>query len=85
MGLFQNQHPFNWRNQLAISIFGIGIISNGVYICCEAKTFQEYADSVFTATALTSALMIFTFFALIKRLIFACLTEAEPIIGDFNF
>lgn len=81
-GMASNQHPFNLRNWLALSIFGIGIILNGVHFACEAKTFQEFVDSIFVATMFTGVLAIFAFIVLNMRQIFDFISEAEQIIDD---
>ena len=85
MGIASDQHPFNWRNDLAIGIFSFGIILNGAYIFGEAKSFQQYADSIFMATTLAGVLIIFTFLVANMRLIFDCLSEEEKMIDDSEF
>lgn len=81
-GIVPNQHPFTWRHCLTISTFGLAIISSVAYCVYEAKTFQEYADSIFMASILASGMTIFTFGVLRMRLFFYCFNEADRIIDD---
>lgn len=80
-GIASDQYPFNWRNWLAVFIFGLGIISNGLYIFYETETFQQYADSIYIATTLAATTMVFTFFVVNMQQIFDCINDEEQIIN----
>lgn len=55
-GIVQHERKWNARNWVATLVFVFGAILNGVYFSCEAKPFQEYADSVFVAACLVNAI-----------------------------
>lgn len=84
-GLSRYQHPFNSRNLLSLFIFSIAIFLNGVYLCCEARTFLEYTRSFFAITAQTGAAAAFSFSAWNMRELFECVPEAEEIINGSEF
>ena len=81
-GVASNQHPFNWRNNLAIFILCFGLISNGAYILNEAKSFQQYADAIFMAVALTGDMLVLTFLIVKMRLFFDYIHEEERMINE---
>lgn len=87
VGIFANQRPFNWRNLLALSINCIGIVSNWIYFFCEARSFQDYAETIFVGTAINAMTVIFTFFIWKKQIYFDTLDEYEKIINgsEFNY
>lgn len=85
LGLAADQIPFNKRSLLIIFIFCSGIILNCVYFFHRAKTFQEYAESVFVVTAIIVVTLDFTFIVWRMRHFSNCVNEAEQIIDDSEF
>ena len=81
-GVALNPNQFNWPSSIVLFIFGISFISNFLYSRCEAKTFQEYADSIFIGTTLTTAMMTFAYLAWKIQSIFICIDDAEDSIDD---
>lgn len=81
-GIGLNHQPFNWRNGLSVFIIAIGIAFNGVYIFFTAKTFQEYADSIFVTITLITVLTVFIFVVSIMHQLFGYVNETEQIIDD---
>lgn len=80
-----HQRPINCKTLLALFIFCIGIVLNCVYFFNEAKTFQDYANSVLFGTGLFAAAIIFTYVSFSMRQIFGCLYDAEKIINGSKF
>lgn len=81
-GIASYQHPFNLRIRLSLIIYSLAIILIFIHIFYEAKTFQEYANSIFMATAQIATSIIFTFNAWQMQSFFDCVKEAEEIVND---
>lgn len=75
-----DENPFNCKILMAFLIFCAGIISNCVYFFYEAKTFQDYVNSIFFCELLFAVTINFVSIALNMRQIFGCLLDAEKII-----
>ena len=84
-GIAAHQQPFNWRNLMAFFIFSCAIASNGIFIFYEAKSFQEYAESIFMATALIAVSICFVYIVLKMHRLFDCLNEMEKLINGSEF
>ena len=84
-GIGSRQKPFNWRNLVAVLMFSIGIVLSSIHLFCEAKTFQEYADTIFTATSLVVATINFVYIACEMRRLFDSLNDAEKIINASEY
>lgn len=84
-GVGLNQRPFNARNLVTICIICVAIASALTYFFCEAKTFQQYTDSVFYVSALILGL-IFTVFGIIEmQRIFRYITIGKKLINSSEF
>lgn len=81
-GVTEQQDPFFKRIILGFFLFSCAIISNGGYILFEATTFQEYANSIFFATALIAATAIYACTVWKKGELFNCINELDQIIDD---
>lgn len=84
-GIATQQHPFNWRNLVALFIFSSAIISNGVHILFEAKTFEEYVESIFLATAIITDTISFLYIVSIMQQFFNWMNESEKVINASEF
>lgn len=82
VGIALDQSFFKWRNLLILFLLSLAIVSNITYCYCEAKTFQQYADSVFMGTSVIAFTIVHVYFMLILRQIFGILNHAEGIIHD---
>lgn len=80
IGIGLHQRSFNLRILLVLFVMCNGITSNCGYFSGIAKTFPEYAKSIFVATNLISASIIFAYIAWKMRQFFDMLNEAEKII-----
>lgn len=80
MGQIANSSPLNTRSLLVICIFGLAMFSNGVYIFHQAKTFQDYVDSISIALALFVITAYFLYTLFNKRVHDDCIREFEEII-----
>lgn len=78
----QNNPFIKLRTLLGFLVFCCAIISSGGYIYFEAKTFQEYANSIFLGTAVFAATAIYVCTVWKKRQLFNCFNELEQIIVD---
>lgn len=79
MGL--NQHRFNWKNLLTFFGFCMGILSNGAYSFYEAKTFQEFANSICVCTVLFTVTIYIALISVNMPKVFGCVSDAEQIIN----
>lgn len=84
-GIGIDQHPFNWRNSMAIFLFGCAIISNGVHMCCEVETFQEYAESIFMFTTLITTSICFLYMVCVMKRLFGFMDEAGELIDASEY
>lgn len=75
-----HEKQFNKRNVLSFFCFSFCVLSSGAYFFCEAKTFDEYAQSVFTTTAVMNFTLMFVLFVWNMRQFFDSVNEAEAII-----
>ena len=82
-GIALHQHPFNWRNLMALFILFSAIISNVLYILCEAKSFHEYAESISMATAFNTVCFSYVYIIWMMERIFDCLlVETEKLVNS---
>lgn len=84
-GIGLHQHPFNVRNLVAIFTFGVAITLNVVYIFGEAKTFQQYTDSIFAATTLCLGFIIFAHNTSKMQRIFHRIKAGEKLMNRSRF
>lgn len=79
------KHPFNKHNLLTLFSFSLGIILAGTYFFCAAKTFLEYANSIYAIIIFTAAAAIFGIMLWRLRIFYEFGNEAEKIIDDSKF
>lgn len=79
-GVVQHRHPVNVRSVSMLFMDSCCIISCGAYIYIEAQSFQEYAESIFMATAVMAKTSIFIVSLLKMQQIFDYINDAEQII-----
>lgn len=80
VGIGLHARAWNYRNVLSLSTFCVGIVSNGVYFFRQAKTFQDYTNSVFMATTLICSAAVLIIDVSNMQPIFGCVEGAEQII-----
>lgn len=80
-GIGPHENPLNKRNLITFFNFSFCIFLSGAYFFCEAKTFEQYADSVLTTTAHINITLMLILFVRDMRKFFDCLNKAEEIIN----
>lgn len=80
-GISSTHHKFNKRNWLTLSIFTLGTALHCAYLFCEAKTFQEYNQSIYMICTLVCAVVIFVVDILTMRIFYGCVDDAEQIVN----
>lgn len=84
-GIGLNEKPFNKRNWQTLSSFSFGILLSGAYFFCEAKTFNEYAQSVFTTTLFINFTLMFALFVWNMRQFLAQLKQNKLLMAVSRF
>ena len=85
VGLAPHQHIINVRSLFSFILNGFAISISCIYFFCNAKTFQEHAESIFIIVAIVGITSLFLIFLMIKKDFFNLLNEAEQIIGGSKF
>lgn len=54
LGISSNQSigKLNGKTVIALSMYGLGCISTGLYLCREATTFNEFTETIYTCSAI---------------------------------
>lgn len=77
-----HQSSFNALIFLALFSFNLCIFFSAAFFFWEAKTFQEYAESVFFTSGLLNCALAFVIIVWEKRRIFDCLFETETLMNE---
>lgn len=81
-GFALNQPFLNRRSTVILFIFSLLLVSNIIYCCCEAKSFQEYADSIFMGTVIIGTAVIYVYLLMTSRQMFDVLDQLEETVDD---
>lgn len=79
--VFYQKCPLNLRNSLTSFLFALGSFSNCAHLLYEAKTFNEFADSVSAATAVVSAVILFGIIIWKTLPLYDCLNNLEASVA----
>ena len=73
-------HPFNTRNLIIFSIYGLCTVSNVIYFLYVANNFTEYADIIYRISTLTMCAVIYAILVSKMDKIFEIFDTLESVI-----
>lgn len=79
------RHLFNIKNVMASTVFCLDFISASAFLMCEAQTFNEYADSVYSLSCVINSFVIYVVIFLKMRKFFKFIKKIEKLVESRKF